>query len=203
MNTMRVIFAMLITQALVACGSYSEMQLADGSEPMLPVYQTAVVLDFDDATTLKTDDESRLTEHREALRVAGIHFADIIAAKLRTEGMYDTVLREQTDSEALVISGDITRYVEGDAFARFMIGLGAGSSYFDSIVRFSDNVTGDSLGEIKIDKNSWVLGGGIASTQTVEGYMKNSAAKIVEEINEARDAMRVVAEAAERQEAAR
>ncbi|MDJ0926627.1 MAG: DUF4410 domain-containing protein [Gammaproteobacteria bacterium] len=186
---------------LGACGTYSEMTTESGEAPVLPIYSTVVVTDFADATEPKGLDDDEFVAHREQLQVAGRHFADIIAAELRTEGLYETVLRESTDQEALVIGGEITRHVEGDAFARFMIGLGAGSSYFDAIIRFSDNKSGESLGKMIIDKNSWALGGGIASGQTVEGYMNNAANRVSEEIVEARETMRTLEAAKERQAA--
>ena len=62
-----------------------------------------------------------------------------------------------------------------------MIGFGAGSSYFDAIVRFTDAATHEEIGEIKVDRNSWVLGGGYASGQTPEMYMAEAARKIASE----------------------
>ena len=38
-----------------------------------------------------------------------------------------------------------------------------------------------SLGQIVTDKNSWALGGGLAATQTPEGFMRGAAKKIAAE----------------------
>ena len=65
---------------------------------------------------------------------------------------------------------------------RMLIGLGAGSSYFDANVRFTANESGELLGQMKVDKNSWALGGGMASGQTVDTYMRAAAKKIASEI---------------------
>jgi hypothetical protein len=81
----------------------------------------------------------------------------------------------------VIIAGEVTRYTEGDSFARFMIGFGAGSSYFDATVRFTDGLNHEEVGVIKVDKNSWVLGGGYASGQTPEMYMAEAAKKIAAE----------------------
>ena len=56
--------------------------------------------------------------------------------------------------------------------------MGAGSSYFDANVRLTDGATGRALTTLKVDKNSWGMGGGIAATQTVESFM-NQGAKAV------------------------
>jgi hypothetical protein len=113
------------------------------------------------------------------------HFADLIVRELTATGAFATVSRVEDTGiaygDVLVISGDITRYVEGNAFARFMVGFGAGSSYFDAAVRFADGGTGDKIGTIKVARNSWVLGGGYASGQTPEMYMAEAAKKIASE----------------------
>jgi hypothetical protein len=69
--------------------------------------------------------------------------------------------------------------MEGNAALRMFVGMGAGSSYFDANVRFSDS-RGKSLGMIRVDKNSWALGGGLAATQTVDTYMREGAKKTAE-----------------------
>ena len=63
-----------------------------------------------------------------------------------------------------------------------VIGLGAGSSYFDADVVFSDNPSGRRLGQISTDKNSWFLGGGLAAGQSVEGFMHGAAKKVAKEL---------------------
>jgi Domain of unknown function (DUF4410) len=80
-------------------------------------------------------------------------------------------------ADTLVIGGEVTRYMEGNAALRMMIGMGAGSSYFDANVKFSDGLSGKNVGTIKVDKNSWALGGVIAATQNVDSYMKAGAEK--------------------------
>ncbi len=54
--------------------------------------------------------------------------------------------------------------------------MGAGSSYFDALVRVNDGGNGQNISTLKADKNSWGLGGSIAAGQTVETFM-NAAAK--------------------------
>lgn len=89
------------------------------------------------------------------------------------------------DRDTLVIDGVITRFEEGNAALRYLIGMGAGSSYFDATTRFRDG-TGAVVGETKTDKNSWVLGGALAATQTPETYMTGAAKKIADEVEKMR-----------------
>ena len=37
--------------------------------------------------------------------------------------------------------------------------IAAGSTYFDAVVRFHNSESDELLGELVVDKNSWVLGG--------------------------------------------
>ncbi len=90
---------------------------------------------------------------------------------------------------SLIIFGEIVRYVEGNAALRLMIGLGAGSSYFDANVKITNSDSNVLLGEIIVDKNSWVLGGGIASGQTIDSFMVEASEKIADEIKKAKNYM--------------
>ena len=57
---------------------------------------------------------------------------------------------------------------------RGWIGFGAGSSYFDATIEVSD-ASGKALAEMTIDKNSWPLGGILASAQTTGKFMQAAA----------------------------
>lgn len=109
-------------------------------------------------------------------------FPDHISNEIKKNGSFSSVSRSgKAGADTLVISGDVTRYVTGNAALRFFVGMGAGSSYFDADVHFTDGATGKSLGTIKVDKNSWGLGGGLASGQTPESFMQGSAKKVATE----------------------
>jgi hypothetical protein len=64
----------------------------------------------------------------------------------------------------------------------YFIGLGEGSSFFDTDVRFKDNLMDDDLAVITVGKISCVLGGGLVAGQTVEGYVDSAVAKIADEL---------------------
>ncbi len=80
---------------------------------------------------------------------------------------------------------EITRLKKGSAAARLLIGFGAGSSYFDATVRVRDGASGADYGTIMVDKNSWALGGGLASAQSVESFMEGAAKKVAGELQAA------------------
>ena len=78
------------------------------------------------------------------------------------------------------------RYEEGNAAARFWIGMGIGSSYFDALVHLQKQNDNELVGELKVDKNSWWLGGGHAAGQNVESFMKLAAQKLAQEMVKAK-----------------
>ena len=84
--------------------------------------------------------------------------------------------------KSVVISGAITKYDEGNATLRWLIGFGAGSSHFDANVKITDSVSNNELGAIVVDKHSWAGGGIMASAQTPEGFMDGAAKKIAQEV---------------------
>lgn len=76
-----------------------------------------------------------------------------------------------------MIGGEVTRFVEGNAALRLIVGMGAGSSYFDATIRISDGGNGAAINALKADKNSWGLGGSLAAAQTVDTFMSEAAKK--------------------------
>jgi hypothetical protein len=154
---------------LVSCGTVATTQPAATTGLTTgKVYSKVVVQDFRSAVS--DDDGSTV--------VAGRRFADVIAQEVRRSRPGVMVARNgPPDAGTLVIGGEITRYMEGNAALRLFIGMGAGSSYFDANIRYSDGGSGKTLGSLRADKNSWGLGGGIAASQTVEVFMTEAAKK--------------------------
>ncbi|HYF36487.1 MAG TPA: DUF4410 domain-containing protein [Prosthecobacter sp.] len=159
---------------LVSCGTVATTQpVTTGGVRTGKTYSKVVVQDFKNAVS--DDDGSTV--------VAGRHFADVIAQTLRTSRPGVMVARNgSTDAGTLVVSGEITRYMEGNAALRLFVGMGAGSSYFDANIRFSDGANGQALGALRADKNSWGLGGSLAAAQTVEVFMKEAAKKVATDV---------------------
>lgn len=186
----------MISVALAACGSTSKIKptaepgtaggpatpaLQLGSE-LVQGYSTVAVVDFEDATEHARIRENKRAEHIATVDRATRDFADRIAAEIRETGAFSTVRREQGEGKVLVVGGRITRLKEGNGAARLFIGFGAGSSFFDATVVLRDGETGQTLGEIVVDRNSWPLGGVVAATQTVERFMNGAAKKTAAEL---------------------
>ena len=165
------IFSIAAGALLSSCGSVSDFQ-PTSTGAVGKKYSRVLVRDF---THTVSDDDGTTP-------VAARKFSDEISYAVQRQIPNAKVTRNgKPGADTLVIGGEVTRYMEGNAALRLLIGMGAGSSYFDANVRFSDGGTGKSLGTITVDKNSWALGGGLAATQTVDSYMKQGAEKTAEE----------------------
>jgi len=173
-----VIGILTLSAFLVGCGTTSNLKPVAGANlRALQKYSQASVLDFCVKADTKTDTKS------EQLQERGRHFADLIALELESTKAFEKVTRGTAPQPgSLSVSGDITRYAEGSSSLRFWVGMGAGSSYFDATVRFADADTGEKLGELLVDKNSWGGGGGIAAGQTVQSFMQEAAKKIAAQV---------------------
>jgi hypothetical protein len=193
------IMCALVVAVLAGCGSTSNIQ--PGPKPQAAAetkaapekaavdfsgYDSVVVFDLVDATAKSAIKPEHAQAYADTMQTAVRTFADLIAQKIRATGVYAEVVRGPAEGKALIVSGRITRYVEGNAALRFFIGLGAGSSYFDASVDLTDAETGKVLGRVVVDKNSWALGGGIAAGQSVDHFMKGAADKIAAQLREAR-----------------
>jgi hypothetical protein len=157
-----------------------------GSAADLRKYDRVLVLDFADGVSDKGDSAAQQRKRME-LALATKSFPDQIAIELQSQGIFREVTRTGTpDAHTLVISGTVTRYAEGDAMGRMFVGLGVGSSYFDATVEFKSGTEANVLATQKVDKNSFVLGGGIAANQTPLGFMRQAAKKLATDIVAAR-----------------
>lgn len=200
---MKLKFLLLIVglNLVAACGTISNAKSVkdDSSRPNLKAYTHVYVEDFGDNTT-----EGEISTN--FIKKEGKKFADMIARRISMEGKFDEVLREvplkatevdlekletletssNKDTKILKVSGNITRYDEGNPTMRMLIGFGAGSSYFDAEVDFVDYSTDNKLGNMIVDKNSWALGGTVAMSQNVSTFMEEGAEVIAEEITKAK-----------------
>ncbi|MEX2497648.1 MAG: DUF4410 domain-containing protein [Wenzhouxiangellaceae bacterium] len=175
------------TLLLQGCGTTSGLKAVNEAQVMdFSGYDRVVVLDFADNTNKAALKADKRVIYEAKTAAATRTFADLIAAEIRKTGAYAEVLREPTGEPAVMVTGTIIAYKEGNAAARFLVGMGAGSSYFDAEVLFSDLVSSQRLAEVRVDKNSWALGGGLAAGQTVEHFMQGAARKIARELAAAR-----------------
>ncbi len=172
---------------LVGCGTTSKMEMVPiepGITMQLSKFDKIVVHDFVDHATVKTKASKREEKRAEMQRVTR-DFADMIAEEIRIKGGFQSVTRDGIpDENTMIISGSISRYKEGRGVMRFLIGMGAGSAYFDAVVECSDGGTGEPIGSIIVDKNSWALGGGFAAGQSAQGFMRGAARSVANQLYE-------------------
>lgn len=182
------LFASVILAALLCgCGTTSGLKSKGQTDlSSLGRYTEASVLNFVDRTKPPKKAEEA-PAHEAAMQEKCRHFADLIATELEQTGTFSKVHRVETAAPgSLVITGEITRSSEGNSGLRLWIGFGAGSSYFDATVRFTDSDSGSALAEVVVDRNSWGGGGMLAAGQTVESFMQAAAEKIAAEVQKAR-----------------
>ena len=189
MKNLLSLFAMIACAGgLTGCGTTSDLKPVSGADIRnIHKYNQVSVLDFG------VKSKGKAGANPELLPIRGIHFADLIATELESTKVFGKVSRAPAPLPgSLLVSGDITRLTEGSASLRLWVGMGAGSSYFDATVNFSDTDTAQKLGEILVDKNSWGLGGSIAEGQTVEVFMQAAAKKVAEQVAKAKSAATAV-----------
>jgi len=164
--------ALMGTCLLAGCGTTSDLQTAQGAK-VAPShkYSRVVVQNFKVA----------VKEHAQEATSSAVLFPDAIAGELRKEGHFSNVGRGgAADANTLVIEGVVTKYDEGDQSKRMWLGMGFGMAFLEATVKFSDS-KGNVIGTIKVDKNSWAMGGGLAAGQNPNSFMNDAADKISEE----------------------
>ncbi len=164
--------AILGLMFLTGCGSTSGLKNAQGQ---------AIASNRKFSKVTVQNFKLSLAEPEQNANVAPTYFADRIASEIKKRGRYAVVgQNSKPDENTLVIDGVITKYDEGNSMLRLFIGMGAGSSFFEADVYFRDS-KGAGVGKIKVDKNSWALGGGVAAAQNPTMFMNGAADKIAEE----------------------
>jgi len=157
---------------LTGCGTTSGLQGPHG-------VGTASARKFSKVTV--QDFKVSVSEHADEAGSSRVSFPDLIAAEIRKTGRFSSVVRNATpDANTLVIDGVVTKYDEGSTSKRMWLGMGFGMAFLEANVNFRDS-KGSSIGMIKVDKNSWPLGGGFAAGQNPHAFMNGAADKIAEE----------------------
>lgn len=164
----------LTSLVFVSCGTVSTTKpgaSGTSSASVSKTYSKVLVKDFTAGPDSGADAAS-------CLKFTGVVAGEIVKSSPNTQ-----VLRTGTaDASTLVIGGEITRFVEGNAALRLLVGMGAGSSYFDATIRATDGASGASVATLSADKNSWGLGGSLAAGQTVYTFMDEAAKKTAKEV---------------------
>jgi len=173
LNSFRLAFAAAAgSLILCSCGTTSSLQGArGGAVTSTKKFSKVTVQDF----------KSSAPEVGENINKGKVYFADRIATELKKRGKFSSIARNaKPDANTLVIWGTITKYDEGSATKRALLGMGFGMALLEANVEFRDS-KGSPIGSIKVDKNSWPLGGGLAAGQDPQDLMKGPAEKVAEE----------------------
>lgn len=172
---------------LIGCGSVSGLKRAPGASARIADYSRVEVIDFSASGGEKFEDAKKQQEYDESLAEARVRFADKIAEALTKTGEFGDVARQASASDALRISGDITRYDEGNIIARGLTGF-AGQTHFEATVVITDARSGREIARVAVDRNSWPLpvGASASTLQTTNYFMENAAKKVAEELLAAR-----------------
>jgi hypothetical protein len=157
---------------LTSCGTTSPLQDTRGKTlTSAQKFTKVTVQDF----------ESTVSDEPERVSPAKVYFADHIATELKKRGKFSSVVRNaKPDANTIVISGTITKYNEVSVAKRLLLGMGFGMALFEADVEFRDS-KGVTIGTIKVDKNSWPLGGAIGASQGPQDFMDGAAEKVAEE----------------------
>ena len=179
-------FAPLLAASLLlaSCGSVSGLTRESASAPArIADFDRVEVLDFSASDDQQSSDAKKQAEHAASLAQAQKSFADKIAEAITATGAFAEVSRQAGTGPALRVSGDISRYDEGNIVARGLTGF-AGQTHFDAKVTVADALSGKSLATLSVERNSWPLpvGASMSTLQTTNYFMNNAAKKIADEL---------------------
>ena len=170
------LLAALVPQA--GCGSVSNLSRESGdAKTRIADFNRVEVLDFSASDKQHFDDAKKQADYDASLTEAEHRFADKIAEQIKATNAFANVSRETGTDPALRVTGNISRYDEGNIVARGLTGF-VGQTHFDAVITVSDARSGQTLATLKIDRNSWPLPvGASASTIQTTGFFMNEAAK--------------------------
>jgi hypothetical protein len=165
----------LLISALIlqSCGTVSSIRPTVQNKPIdINSYKALVINDFANATPRKINEIAKET------------FPNKLQKNLEESHLFESVQRNEALNDSLIISGKIVEYEEGNSILRALVGFGAGRSYFSSDIDLIDGNSNEKIGTIEVRRKSWLLGGQIASNQTVQVLMETSVADIVDRIKD-------------------
>lgn len=161
--------------------SVSKYDPARGSSAKdLRAHEVIAVEPLVDAVEIRERDRGDEAELRAIVAEAGRAFADHLVKRLGESGAFDSVARAPSDEATLVIGGRITKYVRGNAVARYS-GV-FGRSRFAATVELRDAKTGKLLGDLDVEVASSVIPGAVNVIQSVGQFMEGSAIRVRDEI---------------------
>ena len=176
---------LFVTAALIAgCGSVSGLTKESADAPTrIADFSRVEVLDFSASDKQHYDDAKKQADYDASLAAAQRVFADKIAESIKTSGAFAEVSRQAGGGQALRVTGNISRYDEGNIIARGLTGF-VGQTHFDAVIRVTDARSGKALATLQIDRNSWPLpvGASLSTLQTTNFFMNEAAKKNANEL---------------------
>jgi hypothetical protein len=124
------------------------------------------------ADAVKVSDEKAQIEQR---------FNRIIADDLRTKGFNAQAINGQATT-GLVLTGKVTRFEHGSGAARFLVGMGAGSSNLYTDFQLTDVKTKKVLSKFEVIATS---GGNSAPGGFISAHMTDGAKKVADYLSKA------------------
>ncbi len=172
---------------LAACGTLGKLDASAERKREIADFSRVVVGEFVANDTREAKDEDEARRRAEEIDAGRQAFSEKIAQELREVGAFDEVLVGEASGPALRISGSIDQWEPGNVAARSLVGF-VGKSEFDARVVFGDNETGQELGTLKVNRNSWPLPIGTFTNvvQSVELHMELAARRVAHELARAR-----------------
>ena len=146
----------------------------------LSQYQRVGVEPLVDAVEDKLKNADKESERRKVIAAAGQAFADALVKRLTESGKFESVARAPGTDVTLLVGGRITRYVPGNAVARYS-GV-FGRSKFRARVELKDAASGKVLGGINVDVASSMIPGAVNMIQSIGQFMEGTAIRTRDEI---------------------
>lgn len=178
---MRNAFVLCGALLLAGCGSLGTLDASKRNKAEIADYDHVVVGEF-------TAEGERIKAKPEEVEAGRRAFSEKIVEELRQVDAFETIGPGETaGGPALMISGTVDQWQPGNVAARTLVGF-MGMSEFDATVVFSDAASGEELGRLKVNRNSWPLPIGSASNvvQSVDFHMHQAAKRIASELAKAK-----------------
>jgi hypothetical protein len=169
---------------MTGCGSVSNLSReSTDAKTRIADFSRVEVLDFSASDKLHFADAKRQAAYDASLAAAQRVFADKIAEAIKATGAFAEVSRQSGNGPALRVSGNISRYDEGNLVARGLTGF-AGQTHFDAVIDISDARSDRKLAKLTINRNSWPLpvATEVSALQTAGFFMNEAANKIAHDL---------------------
>ena len=180
-------FLLLATVAVSGCGTLGRLDTPAAAKRSIADYDRVIVADFAANDTRPAKDAAEAAERAAAIEAGRRAFAAKIAEEIRATGAFAEVAQAKMRAPALQLTGSVDQWEPGNLAARSLVGF-VGKSEFEATVVISDLETGEELGRVVADRNSWPLPIGASTNlvQSVEFLMNQAAKRVAHELAKAK-----------------